>query len=62
MEEIPQNIREKVIKATENLLPVKSRQQYDREYGIFGIWKDTNTILQITENVLMAYFQELVSY
>lgn len=62
MEEIPQNIREKAIKATENLLPVKSRQQYDREYGIFGIWKDANAILQITETVLMAYFQELVSY
>ncbi|XP_050307667.1 uncharacterized protein LOC126744318 isoform X2 [Anthonomus grandis grandis] len=59
MEEIPQNIREKAIKATENLLPVKSRQQYDREYGIFGIWKDANAIVQITETVLMAYFQEL---
>ncbi|XP_050305514.1 uncharacterized protein LOC126742770 [Anthonomus grandis grandis] len=56
MEEILQNIREKAIKATENILPVKSRQQYDREYGI---WKDANAIVQITETVLMAYFQEL---
>ncbi|XP_050298680.1 uncharacterized protein LOC126737720 [Anthonomus grandis grandis] len=59
MEEIPQNIREKAIKATENLLPVESRQQYEREYGIFGIWKDANAIVQITETVLMAYFQKL---
>ncbi|XP_048520678.1 uncharacterized protein LOC125503811 [Dendroctonus ponderosae] len=59
MEEIPENIIKNAAKATEDLLPIKSREYYDREYGIFIIWKDKNAIAIINETILLAYFQEL---
>lgn len=58
--QIPENIREAAAKATENLLPLKSRPTYDKEYGIFRIWKEKNAIDTVNETILMAYFQELV--
>jgi hypothetical protein len=58
-EKIPKNILERADKANENLLPRKSRLQYDKEYHNFEKCMLKND-LKVSETVLMGYFQELV--
>lgn len=59
---LPESIRINAAKATENLLPAKSRLLYDKEYDLFNEWKRRNKITCVNETVILAYFQELVCF
>lgn len=45
----------------ENLLPTKSRDKYEKSYKKFENWCTINKAQHFTENVLLAYFSELVT-
>ncbi|CAH1381929.1 unnamed protein product [Tenebrio molitor] len=55
----PPEIRQQAITATNNLLPERSRLQYERAYNLFNSWRNENRIKNFSENVLLAYFQKL---
>jgi hypothetical protein len=57
----PPHITEKAKEATNNLLPKKSRERYDIVYKKFMEWRLKNNIKSFSENVLLAYFEELSS-
>lgn len=44
---------------TMNYLPNKSRKQYEKQYELFMDWKMTKNITSFSEDVLLAYFNEL---
>lgn len=44
---------------TMNYLPNKSRKQYEKQYELFMDWKITKNITSFSEDVLLAYFNEL---
>ena len=52
----PSEIREAALKATSNLLPEKSRQQYDVAYSRFTEWCVSKQVQSLTEDVFLAYF------
>lgn len=60
--DFPEDIMARAKKATENLLPKKSRASYDKEFNIFVNWKLKNAVTVVNETVMMAYFQGLVCY
>lgn len=60
--DLNENVCANAAKATENLLPAKSRWLYEKEYNLFTEWRTKNAINSIDETVLLAYFQELVCY
>ncbi|KAF2881731.1 hypothetical protein ILUMI_24428 [Ignelater luminosus] len=41
-----------------NLLPTKSKQTYDLPCNCFKEWSDTKHVENVTENVLVVYFDE----
>ncbi|XP_044262164.1 multifunctional protein ADE2 isoform X4 [Tribolium madens] len=45
--------------ATATSLPEKSKAQYERAYKLFQDWREKNQRNSLSENVLLAYFQEL---
>lgn len=55
----PPEITEAAMSATGNLLPIKSRSQYERQYRIFMDWRLENKIESFSENVLLIYFKNL---
>ncbi len=59
---LPEHIEKQAQPAIENLLPSKSKQTYEKEYETFKKWQSENNVTIIKEMVLLAYFQELVSY
>lgn len=61
-DDISEDILARAKKATEDLLPTKSRAIYDKEFKIFVDWKLRNAVKVVNETVMMAYFQELVCY
>lgn len=57
--DIPENLRDAAKRATLDLLPSKSRQQYDIAYKKFTDWCKVNKIFgNLNENVFLAYFEE----
>lgn len=42
----------------ENLLPKKSRHIYKKEYNQFLTWCQENSIVTVTENIMIAYFDK----
>lgn len=62
MNTLPEFVQENAQKATESLLPFKSKERYEKEYEIFKIWQSQHEIATVNETVLLAYFQELVSF
>ena len=62
MELLPENIRLEAELATANLLPSKSKTVYDKEYSSFNTWKRENLVSGNSEDVLLAYFSQKVSY
>lgn len=54
----PPEMREIAEQATEGLLPQKSKQLYLRAYLDFKKWCNSKNVIKISENVLLAYFQE----
>jgi hypothetical protein len=62
MNTLPECVQEKTQKATEGLLPFKSQDKYEKDYEIFRIWQSKYEIATVSATVLLAYFQELVSF
>lgn len=54
----PPEIMDIANKATLNLLPVKSRKQYEIAYNRFREWCADKRAVHFTENVLLAFFSE----
>lgn len=57
--QIPDKIARKAQKATQSLLPKKSRDTYDKEYDKFLNWMAENCVGYINETVLLGYFSDL---
>lgn len=55
----PPEIIEQAKIATDNLLPTRSRERYEIIYKRFMDWRLKNNIKSFSENVMLAYFQEL---
>ncbi|KAJ8912814.1 hypothetical protein NQ315_014397 [Exocentrus adspersus] len=57
--EIPDSILKKAEKATQNLLPKKSKEVYSSEYEKFINWMTEDCVEHISETVLLGYFSDL---
>ncbi|KAJ8911546.1 hypothetical protein NQ315_012799 [Exocentrus adspersus] len=57
--EISDSILKKAEKATQNLLPKKSKEVYSSEYEKFINWMTENCVEHISETVLLGYFSDL---
>lgn len=55
-ENIPAEIIAEAQEATLNLLPVKSRDAYEKVLAEFNDWREKRGVIAITEDVLLAYF------
>ncbi|XP_061723705.1 uncharacterized protein LOC133529938 [Cydia pomonella] len=55
----PEEISAAAQSVTENLLPTKSRRQYDKSYEKFMAWRLEHQTTSFSENVLLAYFKNL---
>jgi hypothetical protein len=55
----PPEITQAAASATASLLPNKSKSQYERAYKLFQDWQQKNQAKSFSENVLLAYFQDL---
>lgn len=54
----PPELREIANNTLNQLLPEKSRKVYEKDYETFTIWCNSKAVGKITENVLIAYFEE----
>lgn len=54
----PPNLTDAANEVILNLLPEKSRRQYENAYQQFKEWCEANKARKISENVLLAYFAE----
>jgi hypothetical protein len=52
----PPELREVAEGTLSNLLPTKSREVYEKEFANFEAWCRENKVQNISENVLIAYF------
>lgn len=59
-DDVVQEIAARAEKAVADLLPSKSRANYEKEYKIFTEWMVKYSAKTVNETVLLAYFQELV--
>lgn len=59
---LPENILNAAGEALNSLIPEKSKPRYEKAYNAFKQWQGGNKIDIVNENVLLAYFQQLVSY
>lgn len=55
------DILKAALEASSNLLPVKSRERYEKCYTIFCEWRISKQAHGVDENVMLAYFFEKVS-
>ena len=55
----PPQIKDAAEETKRNLLPTKSKKKYDGKYLTYKLWKEQNLVKQTSENVLLAYFNEL---
>lgn len=55
------NIKEKADAARLKLIPNKSADRYRKELELFKHWEQTNGVVEISEDVILAYVSELVS-
>lgn len=62
MDLLPENIRIEAESAISGLLPSKSKQLYEKEYTLFREWKTENSVQGNSEDILLAYFLQKVSY
>ena len=51
----PEHIANKAKEIVLDLLPVKSRAIYQKEYDVFNEWKDKNGVFVVNEDVLLSY-------
>lgn len=57
-EDIPFAITEVANNAIANLLPEKSKAQYENAYKQFKDWCSHKNVSKVSENVLLAYFED----
>jgi hypothetical protein len=57
----PENITKNTKKIVLDLLSMKSRQIYEKEYEAFIRWKEINNVLIISEDAMWNYLHEKVS-
>jgi hypothetical protein len=55
---VSSEIEESAALAVNELLPVKSRKKYDKAYQQFEDWCREKRVHDITEEVLLAYFDQ----
>jgi hypothetical protein len=55
---VSSEIEESAALAVNELLPVKSRKKYDKAYQQFEDWCREKRVRHITEEVLLAYFEQ----
>lgn len=58
-EELPDDILEDANIANLNLLPVKSKEKYEKQYDLFDKWCKEKGVKIVKEEVLLAYFVKL---
>ncbi|KAJ3639156.1 hypothetical protein Zmor_004027 [Zophobas morio] len=56
----PPELRAAASAAAQNLLPIKSKGRYECTYQKFLDWCHKNKVAKCSENVLLAYFKEIV--
>ncbi|KAJ3659366.1 hypothetical protein Zmor_011056 [Zophobas morio] len=59
---VPESISERAQKITLDLLPSKSRKQYEKEYQAFKEWQTKNKVLAVNEDVMLTYIHEKSKY
>lgn len=55
----PPDLRESATSVAKNLLPDKSGFRYEKCFKAFKNWCDNKNVKNFTENVVLAYFNEL---
>lgn len=55
---IPQSIADEAKVASLDLLPIKSRERYEKEYYIFKEWQKEKNVDTISEDVLLSIFRK----
>lgn len=55
----PETITIEANNVVQNLLPTKSREKYLKAYDNFILWKNRKGAKTFSENIFLAYFQEL---
>ncbi|KAK5643350.1 hypothetical protein RI129_001143 [Pyrocoelia pectoralis] len=55
----PPEVKELANKALNNLMPTKSTPKYEKEYENFVTWCDQRSVNTISENVVLAYFENM---
>lgn len=56
---VPEAIAKEAVSVASSLLPEKSSSRYEREYSDFKNWQEKNCVVGITEDVLLAYVNQL---
>ncbi|XP_064212309.1 uncharacterized protein LOC135265892 [Tribolium castaneum] len=59
LEGTPPKIQEAAAAATANLMPQKSKKQYEKQYKLFINWRQEKQTESFSKNVLLAYIQQL---
>lgn len=62
LENCSEDILNAAREASSSLLPLKSKEKYEKVYEIFCKWRMTKNALRTDESVMLAYFFEKVSY
>lgn len=57
----PPEVRTQAEKAEKKLIPQKSRDKYEYAYKAFNNWKKQKNTSLTSQNILMAYFDELAA-
>ncbi|KAJ3661836.1 hypothetical protein Zmor_006217 [Zophobas morio] len=60
-ENVPEEIAKKGKELRSNLLPLKSKNAYEKVYVSFQDWKNKNRIKEVTEDVILAFLDMRVS-
>lgn len=56
---VSQDILREAELASLNLLPIKSKEKYDKEFKRFNDWRQAKGIRGVDENIILAYFANL---
>jgi integrase len=56
----PPDLKESALKCKEKMIPQKSKETYERHWNNFEKWIIQKKVSKISENVMLAYFNELM--
>ncbi|KAJ3652615.1 hypothetical protein Zmor_018565 [Zophobas morio] len=57
-EDVPFDLSKAAAAATEELLPSKSKERYEKQFQVFEDWRRLKNVTSLTEDVFLAYFAE----